>query len=274
MLKTPLLFLSLLLSLTVPNFALALTNSVAALEERYNVMVALQNSAPDQNGDDSPAFCVGTLISDHEIITAAHCVKDLYFHPELEMKIELGFYKYVTRPTGERVRVGYYQDMSFQRKVKIQFPDSLKRKLAVSKKRANIGPNDDVALIEFLPLELKREIPVVKIVNDQFMNEMRSNIKKYPLTATTINFLADPTSDYRRMAILNQVSGSVGHLKSTSTARVEPGDSGAPVFYDNKAELYLFAVVKGYAKTVFSNWDVYNYVHPFLCKELRHNQCQ
>ncbi len=272
--KSTLSFVIFIFVLFVPHFANALTNSMAALEERYNVMVALQNSAPDQNGDDSPAFCVGTLINDHEIITAAHCVKDLYFHPDLEMKIDLGFYKYVTRPTGERVRVGYYQDMSFLRKVKIQFPNSLKRKLAVSKKRVNIGPDEDVALIEFLPLELKREIPVVKIVNDQFMKEMRSNIKKYPLTATTINFLADPTSDYRRMATLNQITGSLGHLKSTSTARVEPGDSGAPVFYDNKSELYLFAVVKGFAKTVFSNWDVYNYVHPFVCSELRHIQCQ
>lgn len=251
----------------------ALSNSTAALDEKFNIMVSIRNDAPDHKGDDAPAFCVGTLLNDHEIVTAAHCVKDLYFHPELTMQIDLGFYKYVTRPTGERVRVGYYQDMSFKRKVRIHFPETLKRKIAISKKKVNIGPDEDVALIEFLPLELKREIPSTHIVSDKFMSEIRSNVKKYPLMATTINFMEEMSTDTRRMAILNQVTASNGHLKSTSTARVAPGDSGAPVFYDNKTELHLFAVVKGMAKTVFSNWDVYNYVHPFLCKELRHPQC-
>lgn len=251
----------------------ALTNSQAALDEKYNIMVSIRNYAPDQNGDDAPAFCVGTLLNDHEIITAAHCVKDLYFHPELTMQIDLGFYKYIIKPNGERVRVGYYQDMSFQRKVKINFPDRLKRKIAISKKKVNIGPDEDIALIEFHPLELKREIPKTFIVSDLFMKEMKANIKKYPLIATTINFGEEMSTDTRRMATLNQIVAANGYLKSTSTARVAPGDSGAPVFYDNKTELHLFAIVKGMAKTVFSNWDVYNYAHPFLCSELRHQQC-
>ncbi len=251
----------------------ALSNSAPALDDNYNVMASIRNYAPDHKGDDAPAFCVGTLINDHEMITAAHCVKDLYFHPELTMQIDLGFYKYVTKPTGERVRIGHYQDMSFQRKVRIHFPESLKRKIAISKKKVNIGPDEDVALIEFTQLELKREIPNVSIVSDNFMNELRINSKKYSLTATTINFTEEMSSDTRRMAILNQITINNGHIKSTSSSRVQPGDSGAPVFYSNNLDLQLIAVVKGMAKTVFSNWDVYSFVHPFVCKELRHSQC-
>lgn len=265
-------FYFLLFFMISPKLTHALSNSSAALEEKYNIIVSIRNYAPDQNGDDAPAFCVGTLLNDHQIVTAAHCVKDLYFHPELNMQIDLGFYKYVTKPTGERVRIGYYQDMSFQRKVQINFPESLKRKITIAKKRVKIGPNEDIVLVSFQSLELKREIPLSSIVSEKFMEEFYINVKKYPLTATTINF-EETSNDIRRKAILNQISTSNGHLKSTSTARVAPGDSGAPVFYDNTSELHLFAIVKGMAKTIISNWDVYNYVHPFICKELRHPQC-
>lgn len=252
----------------------ALTNSKPALEDKYNIMVAIRNYAPDAKGDDAPAFCVGTLLNEQEIVTAAHCVKDLYFHPELEMQIDLGYYKYITRPTGERVRVGYYQDMNFKRKVQISFPDSLKRKLAVSKKKATIGPEEDVALIRLAqPLLLTREISFGKIVSQTMMQDLLKNPTRHQLWASSINFIEESSSDTRRIGLLDNIQINRSYIKSTSTSRVAPGDSGAPVFYQNQNQIYLVAVVKGLAKTVFSNWDVYTLVEPFLCKELRHPQC-
>lgn len=250
--------------------AYALSPSLPALEDKYNTVVSIKNYAPDQDGNDAPAFCVATLISPSELITAAHCVKDLYFHPELKLTIDVGFYKYVTKPSGQTVRVGYLQDEHFESSVSIRFPQSLMRKLPISKKKVNIGPDEDMALIKLpAPLMLKREINFAKISG----LKLRSQLKNMKLTPVTINFIEEMSTDTRRIAVLNKTTISGNYLKSTSDSRVAPGDSGAPVFIEQNQELFLAAVVKGRASTVFSNWDVYTLSTKFLCEEERLVQC-
>lgn len=248
----------------------ALNPSLPALEDKYNTVVSIRNYAPDQDGNDAPAFCVATLVSASELITAAHCVKDLYFHPDLKLTIDIGYYKYVTRPNGQTVRVGYLQDERFEKNVSIRFPQSLMRKIPNAKKKVNIGPDEDIALIRLSsPLEMKREIFFSKIMG----SKMKGQYKNFQLNPVTINFIEEMSSDTRRVATLDKVTINSNHFKSTSQSRVAPGDSGAPVFMELDQQLYLSAVVKGRATTVFSNWDVYTLATKFLCEEERHIQC-
>lgn len=248
----------------------ALSPSTPALEDKYNTVISIKNYAPDQEGNDAPAFCVATLISPTELITAAHCVKDLYFHPELKLTIDIGHYKYVTRPNGQTVRVGYLQDEHFESHVKIKFPQSLMRKIPSAKKKVNIGPDEDIALIKLPnPLEIKREISFAKIVGPKH----KSSLKNYKFSPVTINFIEEMSTDTRRVATLDKTSINGNYIKSTSLSRVAPGDSGAPVFIELDQQLYLAAVVKGRATTLFSNWDVYTLATKFLCEEERLVEC-
>lgn len=265
------LFLAVLLG---SQASLALSPSVAELSENLDSVVQIRNYAPDHTGNDAPAFCVGTLLSPKTLITAAHCVKDLYFHPEMTMQIDLGHYRYVNRPNGERVRVGYATSKSIQTTVSIRFLPELTRKLASRGKRTKLTPNDDVAVVY-----LHQALPV----NDDFIfasvlpTTLHTAFIKTPLNyvikVTTINFIEESSTDVKRSASLNNLKTTGQHLVSRSVSRVAPGDSGAPLFVMRNNQAYLAAVVKGRGETIFSNWDVYTLVHKLVCSEERLPGC-
>ena len=253
----------------------ALSNATAELSDKLDSVVAIRHYAPDHTGEDAPAFCVGTLISRNILVTAAHCLKDLYFHNNMNLQIDIGNYRYVTRPSGERVRVGYATSASHQRLVTIKFLPELMRKLASQGKKAKIGPNEDVAVAY-----LRQELPLPEsfIFTAPLIGSALTNFLKSPVAAspkvTTINFIEESSTDFKRSAILNDAKISGQHIISKSTARVAPGDSGSPVTVLVQGQPRLVAVVKGNAKTVFSNWDVYGLVHKLVCTEERIPGCQ
>lgn len=253
----------------------ALQPSVTELSSQLDSVVQIRNDAPDQNGDDAPAFCVATLLSPSTLITAAHCVKDLYFHSNLTLQVDLGHYRYITRPTGERVRIGYVNTIRHASTVQIRFLPALGRKLASSGKRAKIGPNEDVAVVHLRrALELPSDFIFTRLPSATQLQAMLKAPLNFSPTVTTINFLEESSLDYKRSALLNDVKVSGQHFTSKSTSRVAPGDSGAPFFMSANGRRFLVAVVKGRAETIFSNWDVYSHVHQLACVEERLPACQ
>lgn len=254
--------------------AWALSPSTPELSALHDAVVSIRHYAPDQNGDDAPAFCNGTLLANNTIVTAAHCLKDLYFHPELPLQIDVGAYRFVTRPSGERVRVGYATVQTLQTKVSVRFLPELMRKLGSRGKKVRISPNEDVAVAYLrTPLELRADFPFARVLpTAQQPNFTRNPLAQAP-RVTSINFVEEMSTDTKRSAALENLRVSGNHLVSKSAARVAPGDSGAPVFVSRSGALYLVAVVKGRAETVFSDWDVYTLTHSLLCAEERLPGC-
>lgn len=254
--------------------AWALSPSTAELSSAHDAVVSIRHYAPDQTGNDAAAFCNGTLLADNVLVTAAHCLKDLYFHPELTLQIDVGAYRYTTRPTGERVRVGYATTKSFQTKVSVRFLPVLMRKLGAQGKKVRISPNEDVAVAYLnVPLALPAEFPFAQVLpTTQNAAFVRAPLARAP-RVTSINFMEEMSTDTKRSALLDNLKASSNHLVSKSTARVAPGDSGSPVFVTQNGVLQLVAVVKGRAETIFSNWDVYTLTHSLLCTEERLPRC-
>lgn len=265
------LFLAVLLG---SQASLALSPSVAELSENLGSVVQIRNYAPDHTGNDAPAFCVGTLLSSKTLITAAHCVKDLYFHPDMPMQIDLGHYRYVNRPDGVRVRVGYATSKSIQTRVTIRFLPELMRKLAARGKRTKLTPNDDVAVVHLQQaLPLAEDFIYASVLPTNLHTAFIKAPLNYAIKVTTINFIEESSTDFKRSASLNNLKTTGQHLVSRSISRVAPGDSGAPLFIMKNNQAYLAAVVKGRGETVFSNWDVYTLVHKLVCSEERLPGC-
>lgn len=255
---------------------MALSPSQPELAENLDSVVAIRHYAPDHTGDEAPAFCVGVMLAKNILVTAAHCLKDLYFHPQMNLQIDLGHYRYVTRrDTGERVRVGYATSETHQRQVSIKFSPALMRKLASQGKKAKIGPDEDVA-VAYLKSELplKADFVYTRPLSAARFAQFKQNPVGHSPKVISINFMEVASNDIKRSAILNEVKVSGNHLVSKSTARVAPGDSGSPVIIMTPQGPSLAAVVKGQAKTVFSDWDVYTLVQQLICVEERVPGCQ
>ena len=245
----------------------ALTNSVFAENEAFNSVVMIKSEAPDASGDTTPAFCNATFIAKNVMVTAAHCMALAHISGEKLVELQTGYYKYVTRPDGQRVRIGYVQKNKFSKHVNIELPQSLKDKFARQGQRARIEPSEDFALVwwnEETPelADMNFATPVTQAEHAQ----VTRSLSNYPLKVVSINFLSTMSMDTKRMGDLNSVKWSNNHFTSQSSVRVEEGDSGSPVFMTINNQLKLFAVVKGRAATVFSNWDVFPAVSPHLCE--------
>lgn len=250
----------------IPNHSLALTNSVIAENDTWSSVVQIRNDAPDANGESIPGFCNATFIGKNIMVTAAHCVLLSYISKVNSIDIETGYYKYVTRPDGQRVRIGYVPKNKFTKHANIELPQSLVDKVNRSKYKTQIGPGEDFAVIwwdEETPeiTDLNFATPVTTNEHSQIIRSLSSN----PLKVVSINLFAEPSLNTKRMADLNTIKWNGNYVHSQSTSRVEEGDSGAPVFVTLNGQSKLFAVVKGRATTVFSNWDVYPSVTPHLC---------
>lgn len=256
--------LTLLLSITN---SYALTNSTPALSPDWGNIVQIRNDAPDSTGETAPGFCNATLIHKNVLITAAHCVFLAYASGVKEFEIQVGEYKYVTRKTdGKVVRVGYGQKYKLTKNMNIEIPRSLIDKIARSGAKVKIAPTEDVALLwwneetpEFA------NITLADIVTPAEHASLINNMSKTNLSAVTINIFSESSLDTRRMATLNDYKWK-GYVYSKSQSRVEPGDSGAPLFATINGKNKIFAVVKGKATTIFDNWDAYASVNPHLCQ--------
>lgn len=247
-------------------FSFALTLSTPAIDSIWDSVVQIRTEAVDQDGADVPAYCNATLLSNHILITAAHCVHHAQVLKSFEVQIEVGAYKFSTRPDGTKFRIGYVTKMKHVSPAQFYFTPALTRSMAVSKLKTKIGPNEDMALIVLThALELPAEFPFAKVISQQNFQGLKRKITEYKPTVVTINFLEEMSTDTKRLAELNNLSFDTLHFSSKSNSRVQAGDSGAPLFVRVGNEWNLLGVVKGRASTVFSNWDVYTSIESNLC---------
>lgn len=249
-----------------PLHSFALTNSTFAESDTWSSVVQIRTDAPDASGESIPGFCNATFIGKNIMVTAAHCVLLAYVSKENALQIDTGYYKYVVRPDGQRVKIGYVLKDRFIKNVNIEFPQSLADKVNRSGYKTKIGPDDDFAVLWWN--EETPEIADMKFATPVTLNDHAQIIRSlstFPLKVVSINLFSEPGLDTKRMGDLNSVKWANNYVHSQSVVRVEEGDSGAPVFTTINGQTKLFAVVKGRATTIFSNWDVYPAVNPYLC---------
>lgn len=259
-------YLSMLMAISLSSPLHALTNSMMADQPEWASVVQIKSEAPDSTGDTTAAFCNATFIAKNIMVTAAHCVKLAYISKHNLLNIQTGYYKYVTRPDGKVVRIGYVPKQTFNKHVNIELPKSLADKIAIRGEKASIGPAEDFAIVWWNESTPETDdLSVAEVVTPSEHATIIKNLKSYPLKVISINLFSEMSLDTKRMSDLNTYKWNNGYVHSKSTSRVEEGDSGAPLFVQINNKMKIFGVVKGKATTVFDNWDVYSSVGPYLC---------
>lgn len=265
MLKLALPLMALISLITLPK-AQALTNSVMTEAQEFTPVVQIRSEAPDSTGEKIAGYCNATFIAKNVLVTAAHCVSLAYISKETSIHIQIGYYKYVTRPDGSLVRVGYAIKHKFDKHVNIEIPKSLADKFSSRGEKASIGPAEDFAILWWNEATPETDdLVIAEAVSPKEHAEIIKNIATYPMKTVSINYITEMSTDTKRMADLNKYKWYNGYVHSTSLSRVQEGDSGSPLFVKINNKLKVFGVVKGKATTVFSNWDVYPAVSTHLC---------
>lgn len=262
MLKSTIVFIALLMSAQ----SFALTNSTRDESIDWTPVVQIKSEAPDSTGDTLPGYCNATFIAKTVLVTAAHCVKLAYISRDTQLNIQTGYYKYITRPDGQVVRIGYVPKANFNKHINIELPKSLADKIAKKGEKAQIGPEEDFAIVWWEEATPETdELTESLVVTPAEHSEIIKNLKNYPLKVVSINMFSESSLDYKRSGDLSVVKWNNGYIHSKSLVRVQEGDSGAPVFVKINNKMKIFAVVKGKASTVFDNWDVYPAINSHLC---------
>jgi V8-like Glu-specific endopeptidase len=244
----------------------SLTNSTIAQSPSWEPVVQIRSDAPDSSGENIPGFCNGTFITKNIIATAAHCVKLAYISKDNLLQIQIGHYKYITKSDGKIVRIGYVPKYQFNKNVNIELPKSLTDKIANRGEKAQIGPDEDFALLWWNDQTPEtNDLTPVEVVNQNEHNEIVKKISNFHFTVTSINLFSEASLDTKRMGELDNFKWKNGYIYSKSKVRVEEGDSGSPLFVKINDKFKLFGVVKGKASTVIDNWDVYPSMTPHLC---------
>ncbi len=235
-----------LISVSISGYSL--TSAQPAEHPSFKAVVHLAIPAYTSDGPVT-GYCNGTLVSRNTIVTAAHCVVSSYLFTGQPLKIEIGEYRYKETEQGT-IRLGYRTTQRHESSVKVQLQPGVSPTAAPNR----IPPENDYAI-----LKLQTEISLPEdFVFPTVLNANLSSAQVSQTVVVTVNPLAYISStNTKQVATLNQVQYLGKSLKSNSLARVEEGDSGAPVFAVVQGRSYLIGVVKGRAQNGFSNWDVF-----------------
>ncbi len=254
---------------TVSEYSYALTNAQPALSDDLQSIVFLKTEARDpSDGSEAPAFCNATFVHPLVLVTAAHCVRDAYVVKSFSAEVTVGKYKYVTKPDGTVVRIGYTTLLKDMKSARFFFTQTLTSKINSQGLKAQIGPQEDLAVIVLgSAMNLPDTVKMVPVISQQDLQGLAAIATQYLPTVISINPFADMnTMDTKRSATLNIFKwNSAGYFESTSTARVEEGDSGSPVQVRIGNVWKLVAVVKGQGSTFLGTFDVFSAVNSKIC---------
>lgn len=245
----------------------ALTPSSPALDPHWDSVVHIKTEARDQQNSEAPSYCNATLLSPRILITAAHCLSHAEVLKSRFIEVEVGAYKYVTRPDGQTVRIGYVKKIRQTFRAQFFFTPELLRSLNSSGLKTKITPAHDIAIVLLeSPLAVDSQFQFATVIPAGELNSIKSRLSQYHPTVVTVNYLTEMSTDTRRFADLNAIKWDTSrHYTSRSHSRVEEGDSGAPLFIQTGSQWKLIGVVKGRAETIFSSWDVFGTVDTNLC---------
>lgn len=248
--------------------AMALTNAVPAESLEFESTVFYSVTQYDQDLKETvTGYCNGNLISPQIMITAAHCVYMAEALGQKEIDLQVGEYRYVNTPAGERRKVGYVPTVKEKIRAQLFFTTALTQRLRTQGVNLRVSPHEDIAAVIFeRPLNLKPGFQFTPMTSQQEVTALIAKIVDFAPTVVTINpFEEITTLDTKRMAQLDRITNSGGMFESKSQARVQPGDSGAPLFVRIGSQWKQIGVVKGRAETFFSNWDVFGILDQKLC---------
>lgn len=239
----------LIISLLFAINATALTNSVPAEDKGWQSNVLLSISGYDQDGSISVGLCNGALIDSKTIISAAHCYQRSEALTGKKFKIEVGEYRYVIRD-GVKIRVGYRHSYKHETSAQLRFLPGVNPNSS-----STIPPELDIVVVKLHePFILPDDFVYAPLWNST-LPRLDVNSK---LTIVSVNPMETIShNDTKQMALLNRFTQSRINIESTSTARVSPGDSGAPLFAQINGKTYLIGVVKGTVQTFGSVRDIF-----------------
>jgi hypothetical protein len=258
------IFTSLLISIT----AGALTNAQPAVDTSLDSQVMIRTEARTANGESAPGYCNATLVSARILVTAAHCVVQSWFIQDNVIDVNVGHYKYITRPDGKVVRIGYVTYLKSTQTAQMIFSADMQRRMQSGGVMTNVPPEDDYAVVVLsTPLALPLDFPYRRLVSQSLLSQVVSSINSLSPTIVTVNPWEEvATSDTKRSAVLDKISwNNSGWFESKSISRVQEGDSGGGLLVKVGNEYQLLAVVKGKASSLFGNWDVYKVAVGKVC---------
>lgn len=246
---------------------IALVPSIPDLTSDFPTVVQISASDRDNEGEIVNAYCVGTFVSPTILLTAAHCLRGAVLLGEQEMKIRSGYYKYRIDPNGQNRVIGFLPVHEGVFSFQVEFAGDLKKQIIQKKWRSEIQVSQDLAIVKLgTPFPWPEGQKFAKVPTGFSLSSLK--IADYLPTTVTINPIAEIRSiDYKRKSQLDNIAySSRGYWQSRSLSRVEPGDSGAPLFMKSGLDWYFVGVTKGRGENLFSNWDVFVLLDQKACQ--------